>query len=173
MNPTPVFPLRVLIADDDAEVRRSLALLLEHQGCHCVEAADCTAVMAAVATNVFNVLICDIHMPDNEQLELVRRLAETVPELPVILVTGRPEVTTAMAAVSLPVVAYLAKPLKFADIWAAIEVADCRVKESRQVRELKTVVRESIDVLERTRQNFKSRQLADLRRRLEQSSSGP
>jgi DNA-binding NtrC family response regulator len=146
-------------------------LLLEQRGCRCHEAADSASVLSTLAVEPIDLLVCDIHMPENEQLELVRTLAKDHPSLPVILLTGQPQVSTAAAAVSLSVVAYLTKPLKFSELWNAIEQAQSRSRERREHGVLKAAVRESIAVLEQTKQHFKSRQLADLRRRLEQAAS--
>lgn len=105
---------RILLADDEETFLASTAELLRAEGFECVTVRDGAAAIAAEGR--FDLLITDLEMPGNADLELVRRIAERRGGLPVIILTGFPSVRSAVACIDLPVVAYLTKPVDFADL---------------------------------------------------------
>ena len=72
-------------------------------------------------------------MPGNSDLDLVRRIADTVGGLPVIILTGYPSLASAIAAIDLPVAAYLVKPVEFSKLLRRIESAVDRYRSYRVV----------------------------------------
>jgi DNA-binding response OmpR family regulator len=101
---------KLLLADDEEAFRKTLAAVLEREGYECVCVHDGASVNALLGTQEFDALICDIHMPGNERLELIQNNPQIVEGLPIILLTGQPSVETAAKSVRLPVTAYLVKP---------------------------------------------------------------
>jgi len=101
----------VLVADDEPLVRGALVAILRRAGYTCHEAADAETAVDIVQQGDCDALVVDIHMPGNSGLEMVRRLAEMQPGLPLILVTGQPAVETAAQAVRFNVLGYLIKPV--------------------------------------------------------------
>jgi response regulator RpfG family c-di-GMP phosphodiesterase len=66
-------------------------------------------------------LIADIKMPGNVKLEFVEKVADFAPDLPVILVTGYPTLSTAINAANSPVKAYLTKPISYEELRDNVE----------------------------------------------------
>ena len=114
---------RILIADDEAVFLDSTADLLRREGYVCDGVPDAFQAAQRLAEADYDVLIADIKMPGNSELELVRRLPDRAKGLPVILVTGKPSLHSAIDSVGLPVVAYLVKPLELADLLTHVRVA--------------------------------------------------
>jgi two-component system OmpR family response regulator len=114
--------IRVLVVDDDTDTRSIVSTWLERCG-FAVEAVDGidAADHALASGHTFDVMLSDVMMPGNTRLEWIeRRLAErSLP--PVLLMTGTPELATAMRAANLPVAGYLVKPFDFATIRSQIE----------------------------------------------------
>ncbi len=106
MNDSP----RLLLVDDDDTLREATAALLCEAGFPCDMAPDCAAAHRALASREYRLLISDVHLPGNDDLQLVQNVQRDHPGLPVILISGRPTLETALRAVQLPVVAYLVKP---------------------------------------------------------------
>ena len=131
-------PGKILVADDDASFRRVFATLLRRAGYECHEAADGDSAMALIkmAHPPFDTLIADIHMPGNTQLELVHDLARSQWALPVILLTGVPELDTAVKSVRLRVVEYVIKPPNMDEVRRMLREA---VHLGRQLRDLNQV----------------------------------
>lgn len=114
--------MRVLLADNDETFLLSTADLLRREGYECECAADADNARALIQAAHFDLLIADINMPGNPQLELVESLAASDPSMPVILVTGYPSMQSAVRSIHLPVIAYLLKPIPFAELlhWVAV-----------------------------------------------------
>jgi len=111
---------RILIVDDETTFLQATAELLRRSGFQVDAAEDGTAAMALVAEHAYDAIVSDILMPGNDDLAFVRQAAERDPGVQVILVTAYPDVKTAMAALRLPVAAYLVKPVDFPELLAQV-----------------------------------------------------
>ncbi len=109
-------PYRVLVADDDPAVLRSVSRALEQELHECVTVPDAYAAVQMLAAEEFDLLISDLEMPGNEGLKLLREAPQIKAGLPIILMTGFPTVDTAVQSLQLPVAAYFTKPFKFEDL---------------------------------------------------------
>ena len=89
--------MRTLLADDNAEIRAALRLLLEELGEHdIVEAGDLTQALAVTRDTPFDVVLLDWDLPaggggGGDSAEFVQELARKVPGCRVIAMSGRPE----------------------------------------------------------------------------------
>jgi CheY-like chemotaxis protein len=101
---------RVLVADDDPDFRTAFVKMLERHGCRVQSATNAMEAMQALRLQSFDVLISDIFMPGNANLELLAQVPQISAGLPVILLTGRPTLDTAMKSISFSVAGYLTKP---------------------------------------------------------------
>jgi EAL domain-containing protein (putative c-di-GMP-specific phosphodiesterase class I)/CheY-like chemotaxis protein len=102
---------RVLIVDDDEHVLFVLAEVLRKAGHDVVTAGSATAGLALVRDGELDVLVSDIRMPDMDGVGLLRKVREVDLDLPVVLVTGSPDVETATSAVEHGALRYLTKPV--------------------------------------------------------------
>jgi CheY-like chemotaxis protein len=124
---------RLLLADDEIPFLKSTGELLRDEGYECDCVPDGHEAVKALEQKQYDLLIADIKMPGNPNLELIRKVRELDEGLPVILVTGYPSMQSAIASVSLPVVAYLVKPLDFPELLAQVESAISRSKVFKAV----------------------------------------
>ena len=102
---------RVLVADDDPAVGRSLQRVLGSAGFEVVVVPDGNAAVEELKTRGFEVVLSDIHMPGTSGVELLSLVCVYDLDVPVILMTGEPEVDTAVEAIDLGAMGYLRKPL--------------------------------------------------------------
>jgi EAL domain-containing protein (putative c-di-GMP-specific phosphodiesterase class I) len=107
---------KVLLAEDDEQVRRSLARSLVATGYEVVTAEDGQRALALLGDNTFDVIVSDIAMPELDGIQLLRAIRERDTDVPVVLVTGVPDVATAMQAVKLGALVYLPKPIDLDEI---------------------------------------------------------
>jgi two-component system nitrogen regulation response regulator GlnG len=112
--------LRVWLVDDDASIRWVLERALKNGGMspRVFEAAE--TALDALKREAPDVLITDIRMPGASGLELLRRIRDTRPELPVIVMTAHSDLGSAVAAFEGGAFEYLPKPF---DIDAAVALA--------------------------------------------------
>ncbi|MCU0242281.1 MAG: response regulator [Vicinamibacteria bacterium] len=102
---------RVLVVDDEAGIRETLAEFLKDEG-HVVDTADSVeAASQALAREAFDVVVSDILMPRISGLDLLRQLHASAPRVKVILITGEPSLLTATEALRLGAHEYLTKPV--------------------------------------------------------------
>src|SRR3954470_10603976 len=111
------FPTTVLIADDDASVRRLLRLAFELDGYRTITAADGDEAVAAVRLHQPAVVIVDAAMPGCTGTAVCRALRQDIGWGPtVIMLTGRTDVADRLAAFECGVDDYLVKPVKVSDL---------------------------------------------------------
>lgn len=105
-------PLRVLLVDDDPELRRAIARTLERSGFDVVTAEDGQRAAALLSEESFDVVLTDVAMPKMGGIELLRVARERDLEIPVLLMTGAPDVNSAIEAVRHGACEYIIKPFE-------------------------------------------------------------
>ena len=111
-----------LVVDDVADVTEMLAVVLTHAGYSVVTAASAPDALKAARERQFDVIISDIGMPEMDGFELRRLALAERPELPVILVTGRPELR-AQDSSNIEPDRYFEKPFDGRQLLAAVRAA--------------------------------------------------
>lgn len=101
----------VLLVDDEANIRRMLARLLEAEGYRTREAANGEAALAAVADEEPDLVMLDLAMPGPDGIQILERLRETAPSLPVVMMSGRATLGDAVRATKLGAFQFIEKPL--------------------------------------------------------------
>jgi CheY-like chemotaxis protein len=121
---------RILIVDDDSAVQATIRLLLERAGHSVVGASDGRKGLAIFEAGDFDLLFLDIFMPGMDGLETMRLVHQQQPQIPIIVISGRPITWDPAAgpdflsiAIKLGAVCSLQKPFKPAALLAA--VASC------------------------------------------------
>ena len=123
---------KVLIVDDEPEIRRLLARHLQRLGYAVQEAGDGEEAAAAAEVEIPDVVITDMAMPRLGGLELLERLHSMDPGLPVIVLTGHGSLDNVIAAMRRGAAFdYLLKPLPDLTV---LEVAVARALEVRRLR---------------------------------------
>ena len=115
--------IRVLVADDEKNLRELLTRELARKGHQVDSAADGLEALERLRETAYDVLVLDMKMPRMEGIELLREL-QKFPEHPqVIVTTGFQEVSTAVEAMKLGAYDYLTKPAKLEELDVLIRKA--------------------------------------------------
>jgi len=111
---------RILIVDDDENIRKVLTTILEEEG-YLVDSAE-TAKKAIEKTrkNFYNIALIDIRLPDMEGIELLTKMKETTPKMRKVIITGYPTLQNAIEAVNRGADAYIVKPFDMDKVLATI-----------------------------------------------------
>lgn len=115
---------RILVVDDDLEIRSSLKKLLEAEGHEVVTAADGNSAETALATGAFALMVTDIVMPDRDGLEGIRAARKLAPGMPVIAMSGGGRLGSAnylRLAQAMGASEVKPKPFEFDDMLATVE----------------------------------------------------
>lgn len=102
----------ILIIDDEASLRQTLARILQRAGFEATTVASGREGLAMVNDRTFDLVYLDIRMPDMNGLDVLKTIHTQFPELPVILFTAQPDLHTAVEALRRGAIDYLMKPLK-------------------------------------------------------------
>jgi two-component system response regulator PilR (NtrC family) len=121
--PTPETGTRgtILIAEDEAAVRESLAEVLRDEGYQVTTAVDGTSALALLDTQDFDLVFTDLRMPGADGLAILRHAREVSPQTLVLLMTAHATVETAVEALQRGAQDYLIKPLIFEDVLHKID----------------------------------------------------
>lgn len=109
----PAGSSRVLLVEDQPEVRRVVRRSLAKAGYEVVEAWNGRVAVELARESTFDLVISDVRMPDMSGLELLRALHEHDPDLPVVLTSGWPGPDGTLDADAVGAFAYLQKPVPF------------------------------------------------------------
>ena len=126
---------KILIIDDEEEVREVLRLQLESANYNVIEASDGEegVKMMKLGSNLLQVgmIICDIRMPKVNGIEAIDYLKKNAPSIPIIVLTGYPDSELAVSLMKKGVKDYMVKPIekekllaKVAEILAAPQEFD-------------------------------------------------
>lgn len=107
---------RVLLVDDEPELRRLLRRFLARAGYEVVEAVNGSAGLLLARRERFDVVITDVRMPLMSGLELLEYLVVEEPGLPVVLISGSTELQNRRSAIAMGAFDFLAKPISLAHL---------------------------------------------------------
>ncbi len=114
---------RVLIVDDDGEMRALLADVLSEEGYQAEQAANGAETLIRLRTESFAAIVLDKNMPGLSGLDLLPGLRTICPETPVILITAFGEVSTYAEAMEKGASEYIFKPFYMAELLQALRQA--------------------------------------------------
>jgi two-component system, NtrC family, response regulator AlgB len=124
--------LRVLVVDDERNIRSALRVCLQQAGCDVVEAASPEAALAALVQRPFELAFVDLRLGTASGLELLPQLLGEDPGLDVVMVTAYATFDTAVEAIQRGARDYLPKPFTPAQIRAvAVRLAERRSLHAR------------------------------------------
>ncbi len=103
---------RILIIDDEASVRQTLARILQHAGLEVTTAESGEQGLAFLESANFDLVYMDLRMPGMPGLDVLNLIHTRHPNLPVILFTAQPDVSSAVEALRRGALDYLLKPLR-------------------------------------------------------------
>jgi two-component system, NarL family, response regulator NreC len=117
-------PIRVVLAEDHASVRRNLRLLLEGEGVEVIgEAADLPDAIEQVRAQRPRVLVLDLRMPSGSSIETIRALREQAPETEIVVLTMDPDVGFAERALDAGAIGFVRKDRADSELAVAVRRA--------------------------------------------------
>jgi EAL domain-containing protein (putative c-di-GMP-specific phosphodiesterase class I) len=116
---------RVLIVDDDPTQIRSIGRVLRSRGYEVDSASNGQEAVERLGPDAYDVVLSDISMPGMDGIQLLQIVREKCIDVPVVLVTGEPAVSTAVKALEFGAFHYLTKPLEMPDLEQVIDKAVC------------------------------------------------
>ena len=102
---------RILVIDDEAEIRRSVRMILEYEGYEVIEASSGPEGLTLAEREAPDLVFLDIKMPGMDGLDALQRIKAANDTLPVVIISGHGTVSTAVEATKLGAFDFIEKPL--------------------------------------------------------------
>jgi two-component system, NtrC family, response regulator GlrR len=133
----------ILIVDDDKNVLEVLSLRLETEGYQVAVAADAETALKLAKDNLFDLALVDLKLSGKENgIELMEKIHQAVPEIPVIILTAYGTIDTAVEAMKRGAYSFVTKPFNRRELLLQIKNGLEKSGLSREVRRLKALVGE-------------------------------
>ena len=118
----PNSPYNLIIADDDSTVRSLLSIKSTHYGFRAVTAVNGREVLDLINDHV-DVILLDLHMPEMDGFHCLRELSKTQPQIPIIILSGEDDASSAMKAIKLGAHDYITKPFDLDHLFTTLRNA--------------------------------------------------
>jgi len=122
----------ILIVDDDAAVRAALGEFLEAHGYAALLAENCQAAQERLHSAPVDAAIVDYSLPDGNALELLPRLLQASPRMPVVILTGHGTIDLAVRAIKEGAEHFLTKPVELKALLVVLERALSNVRNQKR-----------------------------------------
>jgi DNA-binding NtrC family response regulator len=127
-------PIRVLVAEDDGEMRELLTRVLGEEGYEVVAARDGHQAMARIAEGLFDLVLSDVRMPGPDGMQLLQRAMADRLHQPVILMTAFGTIGSAVEAMRAGAYHYLAKPFNLDELLEIVRAAADQIRQRRSLQ---------------------------------------
>ncbi|MFH1131221.1 MAG: sigma-54 dependent transcriptional regulator [Pseudomonadota bacterium] len=128
---------RVLVVDDEENIRHMLRMVLGQEGWEVVLAGSGAEALSALEIKHFDVMLSDIRMPEMSGLELLGQALKRAPDLVVVMMSAYGTVDTALAAMKKGAYDYVPKPFKPDEVVLVLKKAEERERLKRENKKLK------------------------------------
>lgn len=132
---------KILIIDDERAIRRALREILEFEDFQVDEAENGAEGLEKAKNTLYDIIFCDIKMPQMDGMEVLDALISNKIDTPVIMISGHGNIETAVEAIKKGAFDFIEKPLDLNRILVTIRNAKERVVLVEETKQLKTVVR--------------------------------
>jgi putative nucleotidyltransferase with HDIG domain len=114
---------KILIVDDEANVRSILRTHLENKGSECVSSPNAFDALSKIKDQRFSLVISDVMMPGMSGMELLRLVKKQDPETAFIMITGLMDINTAIDSLRIGACDFITKPFELPAIQRAVDRA--------------------------------------------------
>lgn len=143
MSSPSTFSHRVLIVEDEENARKGYEALLRKWGCEVLGVATGEDGLARFPEFQPAVILADVELPGMNGLDLLRRLHETSPDTPVIIITGRGSDERVVQAIEAGAFWYIEKPLKPPVLRSLLDRAMGKIRDRKEVAALTRQLRDA------------------------------
>ena len=142
-KPNPEPRLRVLVIDDEKNIRATFSLCLEQAGCQVTAVSSGESALDALTQQAYDLAFLDVRLGDTSGLDLIPKLIADCPNLLVVVITAYATIDSAVDAIKRGAADYLPKPFTPAQIRHVVDQCIKQRDLKRQVIDLEGRLREA------------------------------
>ena len=133
----------ILIIDDDFSLRRVIIKALKNSKTNIKSVSTISEAWVDIEKNQFDLIICDVVLPDGDGLELVKKVKSKNNSQSFIIISAKNNLLTAIKANQLDVVEYLPKPLDLNDLTITVD----RCLKSQMIKNNELIIDEKLPII--------------------------
>jgi len=139
---------KILVVDDEENIRKTLKMILEYEGYHFVEATSGEEALEVIEESVgLDLILLDIQLPGRDGLDILEELKNKPYAPEVIMISGHGTVTTAVEATKLGAYDFMEKPLQRERVLLSIRNALNRSKVLNEYRDLRKKAEKRYEIM--------------------------
>lgn len=139
---------RVLVVDDEEEIRKILSRILEKEGFKVITALDGQQALQRICNDAPDIILLDVRMPGLNGMEVLKKIREIDDDLPVVLVTAYADIHQAVEAMKEGACNYLAKPFDNNEVVWITSRALAEGKLRRNLKSINDRYKENLSLIE-------------------------
>ena len=136
---------KILIIDDERSIRRTLKEILEFENYEVEAVEDGIAGVKEANSNNYDVIFCDIKMPQMDGIEVLTKLKNDGLETPIVMISGHGNIETAVESIKSGAYDFIEKPLDLNRILVTIKNAMEKAELVEETKVLKTQIKKQAD----------------------------
>lgn len=140
-------PGRILIVDDEVNIRQALVFALEMAGYQVEAAASGQEALAKLGGAPFDLMVLDLSMPGMDGVEVMRHVRDMGLDVLIVVLTGQATLESAIAAVKSGATDYLLKPVSVHELKAVVASALAGRAEQKRQRRVMSLIEDIVDVV--------------------------
>lgn len=138
---------KILVIDDEKAIRNTLKDILEVEGHNVDVAEDGHAGLEMFENGSYELVLCDIKMPQMDGIEVLEKLQERQPDVPVVMISGHGNIDTAVDAIKKGAFDFIEKPLDLNRLLITIRNATDKTILIQETKTLKRKVSKAYDIV--------------------------
>ncbi len=139
--------LKILVIDDEKSIRNTLKDILGFEGYQVELAENGKAGIASVQSNDFDIILCDIKMPEIDGLEVLEQIRKIKPESTVVMISGHGTIDTAVEAIKKGAFDFIEKPLDLNRLLITLRNASDKTALVKETQILKQKVNRKFEII--------------------------
>ncbi len=138
---------KILVIDDQEPIRKALMDILVYEKHEVIEAKSGFEAIELINKGNFEVILCDIKMPQMDGIEVLEKIMEVNPDLPVIMITGHGSVDTAVEALKKGAYDFIQKPVDMNRLIVSVRNALEKKDNVKEIKKLRRKVKKAYDIV--------------------------
>lgn len=138
---------RILVIDDEESIRNTLQEILEYEKYNVDLAAEGKEALELLKKTEYNLILCDIKMPNMDGIEVLERVKILFPDTPMVMISGHGNIDTAVEAIKKGAYDFIEKPLDLNRLLITIKNAQDKSRLVQETKQLRQKVSKTFDII--------------------------